>query len=295
MLGEMLSIAIGVFFVYLLLSLICSTVVEGLSKIFALRSRNLEKWISSLLNSPRGEGLTARLYSHPLIDALPKEALSGRPSCIPPDTFALALADVIVGDGAEKMPQAPGDLIETVRKLECDNRTKRALGTLLSGASDLKEALARMADWFDKPMDMVRAAYANLVGTVVFFVAVAVCVALNLDTIMIGRALWNQCQLRAEVEAAAARFTERWESEDIEEASRDVAVLAVAASELAETGIPLGWSREPDDLRSLPSGFQGWLLKIMGLGATVVAASLGAPFWFDLLRRLIGLRHGRAG
>ncbi|MEU7908022.1 hypothetical protein [Actinoplanes sp. NPDC049118] len=33
-----------------------------------------------------------------------------------------------------------------------------------------------------------------------------------------------------------------------------------------------------------------WLLKLLGLALTAAAAAIGAPFWFDLLNRLVNLR-----
>ena len=33
-----------------------------------------------------------------------------------------------------------------------------------------------------------------------------------------------------------------------------------------------------------------WLLKIIGLGITAVAISMGGPFWFDLLGKVIPMR-----
>jgi hypothetical protein len=40
----------------------------------------------------------------------------------------------------------------------------------------------------------------------------------------------------------------------------------------------------------LPTDAGGWILKILGLLITIVAVSLGAPFWFDLLKCLINVR-----
>ncbi|AGZ41925.1 hypothetical protein [Actinoplanes friuliensis] len=37
-------------------------------------------------------------------------------------------------------------------------------------------------------------------------------------------------------------------------------------------------------------GARDWLLKLLGLVLTAAAAALGAPFWFDLLNRLVNLR-----
>jgi hypothetical protein len=55
---------------------------------------------------------------------------------------------------------------------------------------------------------------------------------------------------------------------------------------LRAAGLPIGWSS-----RNRPAGLGAWLLKILGLAVTAVAATLGAPFWFDVLNRLGSLRN----
>jgi hypothetical protein len=44
------------------------------------------------------------------------------------------------------------------------------------------------------------------------------------------------------------------------------------------------------DARRYPNGFIEWLLKLIGLLLTAVAASLGAPFWFDILNKFMNVR-----
>jgi|GEM_PF-1846746 hypothetical protein len=59
---------------------------------------------------------------------------------------------------------------------------------------------------------------------------------------------------------------------------------------LADLGIPMGWSRQniphrgQDDTLLLIIGL--WILKVLGIFLTSFAASLGAPFWFDVLSRI---------
>jgi hypothetical protein len=196
---------------------------------------------------------------------------------------------------SKKRPTNVQELLAAIDSSACNKATKKALDALLHDASDLKQVSERITKWFAGPMDMVRAKYKGLIGTVLFFTALAACISLNLDTIMIGGVLWSRCELRANVEAAAARVTERLQAEEVEELPHDAGTLLEAATELKELDIPIGWSSRRDDPRSLPGDFQGWLMKVLGLAATVVAASLGAPFWFDMLNRLIGLRKGRTG
>jgi len=58
--------------------------------------------------------------------------------------------------------------------------------------------------------------------------------------------------------------------------------LDVIEERLGDLGLPLGW-------RSLPRSATTWASKITGLLFTTIALSLGAPFWFDLLSRFVGV------
>lgn len=78
MLGlEMLDVAIGVIFVYLLISLICSAVNELIEAKLKLRAVDLEQGIRGLLNDPDGSKFTKSLYDHPLIYSLFKGDYDG--------------------------------------------------------------------------------------------------------------------------------------------------------------------------------------------------------------------------
>jgi hypothetical protein len=52
---------------------------------------------------------------------------------------------------------------------------------------------------------------------------------------------------------------------------------------LDELAIPIGWTKE-----NFPVDGYGWLVKFGGLIITAAAAAQGAPFWFDLMRKLLG-------
>lgn len=76
--------------------------------------------------------------------------------------------------------------------------------------------------------------------------------------------------------------------------------MCVQLDELAglqQAGLPIGWSR--DDWSSDPGGWSFWyqvLLALAGWLLTALACTLGAPFWFDTLSKLIRLRgSGNAG
>jgi hypothetical protein len=53
---------------------------------------------------------------------------------------------------------------------------------------------------------------------------------------------------------------------------------------------PLGWTNEtfPNVALWPVAGFL--FFKLIGIGATALALSLGAPFWFDLLQKIMNIR-----
>jgi len=117
--SNVLDVAIGMIFVYLLLSLICSAVNEIIEAWLKKRATDLERGIRELLNDPTGGGLVKELYKHHLVSGLfrgtydPQKIDAKRdryqvqglltnkdsahlPSYIPARNFALALMDVFL-------------------------------------------------------------------------------------------------------------------------------------------------------------------------------------------------------
>jgi hypothetical protein len=106
--STILDVAIGMIFVYLLLSLMCSAANEIIELWLKNRAADLERGVRELLNDrDRKTGLVEKIYLHPLVSSLfekpyePKrlgwfKRLFGRvnlPSYIPARNFALALMD----------------------------------------------------------------------------------------------------------------------------------------------------------------------------------------------------------
>ena len=91
-----LDIAIGIVFIYLLVSLIVTAANELIAAVFKMRGRVLWQGLCNLLPSDESkENIAEQVYGHPLIEGL---SHGSRPSYIPSRTFALALLDVISGD-----------------------------------------------------------------------------------------------------------------------------------------------------------------------------------------------------
>src|SRR5438270_5685029 len=83
--STVLEIAIGVIFVYLLMSLLCSALAEFIESLFKFRARDLEKGITKLLGNPE---MAQAFFDQPMV----KTMFQGRrPSYVPARTFSLAL------------------------------------------------------------------------------------------------------------------------------------------------------------------------------------------------------------
>ena len=94
-LGIMLDVAIGLIFAYVLLSLICSGIVEFLSAIFKFRARNLQKIIENILGSH-----TKEFWKQPLIKS--SSHPSKKPSYIPVENFVETIENMILSDSFDK-------------------------------------------------------------------------------------------------------------------------------------------------------------------------------------------------
>jgi hypothetical protein len=150
-------------------------------------------------------------------------------------------------------------------------------------AGNVDRLRTAIEQWFDSAMDRVSGWYKRWTQLWQLIIGLILAVALNINVVTIGLALWNDIPLRTAIVAEAERLAQ--ESESAPRIDRTRALLKT-------TRLPIGW---PDGLPFVQRAFDwttfdgsllaGWLL-------TAIGASFGAPFWFDLLNRFVKLRSG---
>jgi len=291
--STMLEVAIGVVFVYVLLSLVCSALTEWVARLFALRETTLYDGIRRLLADPDDQGLTQALYDHPLIAGLAQSQrrTKGKPAWITPRTFALALMDR-VAPLAEDTTDADRASTSHLRSRAAVSSYKIAQSVLppLVDAADgkIETAIENIERWFNEAMVQVTDWYKRKTQWIILGFAVVVCGLFNIDTIMIANHFSRDATLRASLVAAAETAVR----DSLPKGSDPSVLLARIKTETAQLGLPIGWQDAGQNADRIPGGFLSWLQKVGGLLMSVVAVSLGAPFWFDLLNRLLGLRRG---
>lgn len=281
-----LEVALGLIFVYLVLSLVCSALNETISSVLSWRAKFLREGVANLLDpkdAENGRALMEKLYENPLIDGLVRPVSRWRrkryPSYIPAQTFVAALVDFDVKTTQKRLQE----LIDHVPSPQM----QEALSRLLKYAHGDVAAFQRAAErWFDDSMERVSGWYRRRVQLMLWLLAAAIVLALNVDTVRVAQSLWDDRTVRAAVVARAEAAGAQQQEPDVKRVAKDV-------GSLEELKIPLGWTSE-----TRPDGGGDWAvtiaLKALGLLLTAAALTLGAPFWFDTLSKVARIRSAGA-
>ncbi len=262
--GTLLDLAIGLVFVYVFFSMIASGITEWISRLFKLRAKVLANAIRQLLGSAASNGqLAALLYSHPLIAGLADKSAPG-PTYIPSSHFALALMDLAVqctpGADATSKPQITGAVAFKAGE-------KQLVESIIQGLSSPADVQRRIEKWFEESMERVSGQYKRRTYWSLLLISLAVSIGLGVDTIRLSKDLYNNNSLRAAVTKKAQTAVEK----STDPAKADISI--------AELDLPIGWPKEANKIF-----FLGCIITAFGL-------TLGSPFWFDLLGRLVNLRQ----
>jgi hypothetical protein len=141
--SSILEVALGVTFVYLLLSLICTALNEGIASLLEKRGANLFEGIKNLLNDPTFTGLAQQVYNHGLIGGISQHASdqdkpTRRPSYISSQNFSLALLDILGIRGA--IGAQYGDLLAQAEKADDAYEEARLAAAAAPGDQQLAQA-----------------------------------------------------------------------------------------------------------------------------------------------------------
>jgi hypothetical protein len=317
------DVAIGLIFLYVTLALVCSTANEALATAIGLRARFLEAGLLNLFSgfvseTPAGVATAEEFFKHPLVQGLIRSSRAPRPaaevaavrrgglsrlksalakppypSYIPSRTFVAALLD-IAHESEKAVATAEGDEAEKAREraAKAADDFERALASVpnaqLSNALlALYRSVGRDAarfqhaaeQWFDDAMERVSGWYKRRVHLILAVIAAIVVVLLNADTLTAGRVLWRDDAVRAAV-VKEAQGTAKGTLDD-----------AKLENTVKKLDLPLGWDLKlGNGPTQLPNDGVSWVEKVIGLLLTIGAIQLGAPFWFDLLGKIVRVR-----
>jgi hypothetical protein len=143
---------------------------------------------------------------------------------------------------------------------------------------------------FNEAMDRVSGWYKRRVQLILFLIALVVVGVANADSFAVGKTLWQNDAVRSAVVSQANTVVQNKnqipDCAKTKSGSEAPATQAVASciAKVKQLGLPIGWTGAPSLRgRDIPG-------KIGGLLLTAFAILLGAPFWFDALGKLAGLK-----
>ena len=303
-----LDVAIGISFVFLLLSLICTTVNEMIAGIRKSRAAFLDKGITRLLGG--NDDIKKLLYKHPLIQSLASSDSAICPSYIPANKFVTAALDLISGKG-----NAANDMAAVRAGIKSipNEHLQVTLTTIMDKAHDDPAMVQHLLEqWFDENMDRVTGWYKKHTQVWAIILASIITLVMNADALRMASLLWTTPTLRAAmVEQAKVRADKARPDESLPLVeypdptnptdSRPVNVpsdQALTPEEKAELAQLTGWTSDrkayDDWKKDSKTGKSPWdilLDHLLGWIVTAIAVSMGAPFWFDTLNRFMNIRN----
>ncbi len=269
-----LDVGIGLLFLYLIFSLVCSAVREMLAAVTNARMRTLSNAITNLLGQKADE-----FYAHGLIQSLHENGR--RPTYIPSSTFSLTTLEILAPTPAD----APRDFAAIRAALhKIQNVPLRQSMVALADASDsdLPTLRKNIERWFEDSMVRASSWYRRKTQWVLFIIALVIATIANVDTIAISNTLSQDGTMRDALVAQATAYVKANPNGPPQSLQETID----SARTRGRLGISLGWQAA-----SLSEALQqiGWL-KIAGLLLSAFAFSLGAPFWFDTLSKVVTIR-----
>lgn len=294
-----LDVVIGLIFVYLLLAIICTNLNEWIAGLLGMRANTLKSAVQQLLDGQAGTDapqdvnwFLQQFYKHPLIVGMSKpDKPSAHPAYIAPRAFAVAVMDIVTQEKQGSISFA--DLENGIKAMPDGDVKTSLLAVIQTAHDDVNQAQKNIQAWYEDTMQRVSGWYKQKTQVSTAILATALVLCANADTLQIVKTLWRDPTLRAQlVEQAKNRTTPPAATTvSVEYPDKNnplkPSMKQVSKDELSSLNQVLGWTNQPQ-----PGTTRGWVDHIFGWLLSIVAVSLGAPFWFDLLNKFMRVRNG---
>lgn len=203
------------------------------------------------------------------------------PSRIEPDVFAESLVSMVRPGGA-----AEAQLEAWTSKISQEipeGETRQQLIDLVTTAKgELTSFQKGVASWYERHMSTVSFWYRKQTRWFLFLAGLGLAVVGNIDAVHATSTLYRDESVReAMVEVAVDLGRADCTSEKDDDGDSEVDEECLRKQVDESVTLPIGWGE--DITATTPIG---WLI-------VAVAATLGAPFWFDLLRRALALKASK--
>jgi hypothetical protein len=194
---------------------------------------------------------------------------------------------------------------------------------LKHGENALVAFRTELETWFNSTMDRSSGWYKRNAQIISIIIGLVLAILVNVDTLNIANTLWREPTLRQVIVAEAKSLTaeEFPQDEETDQPDSPEVMVEELQEKLTDLDFPVGWNYLPLEDKQVcslkyisgdkyiwgvphngnclvpkdsPEDPVGLISKILGWLVTAVAASFGASFWFDLLKKIMNVRTSGA-
>ncbi len=187
--------------------------------------------------------------------------------------------------------------------------------------SEMELVRTNIEDWFNNSMNRLTGWYKRRCLITTLFLGILLAVTVNVDSINLVGRLWREPDLRIAILNNIESILTQNNTTTL-----DVGQISNIEQQFTDISLPVGWLGSPVSLKSdqgtnlsgacslfpqqeneiyglFISGecypiinspqvtdLTGWLIKLAGIFISGIAASPGASFWFDMLKKIINVR-----
>ncbi len=324
-----IDVVIGLVTIFFLASMLASSVLEIIARMFAVRGKMMHEGLSRLVPD---RWVYLRLINHPMVSSLfrVRPGEGNPPSYLPARNFSIALIDTLFSHQEVSQQKSKAESPKLAKNGEFEQSNKdlkglnqaiakakdddlsigHALKIVIDAAPDMETAAKEIENWYDSGMQRVSGWYKGYAQKRLFWIGLVTAILFNIDTLQITDYLTQSSTLRDSVVARAETVVEHGNAALPSESAVDP---YTELAQLYQQGLPVGYAclsvfRESDSQNvslsqdessricacweSMKNAWnENFLLKILGWLITAVAVSFGAPFWFDSMKKLVNLRN----
>ncbi|MGA1543920.1 MAG: hypothetical protein ACO388_03780 [Saprospiraceae bacterium] len=276
-----IELLVALVFTLLIMSLLTSSILEVLALIFGFRNKKLLKALELIL----GKGpLYQEFIQHPGFTQLgiAESGWHKTPTYLSGEQFTALLNRFIPftqlkSQGTQEYPvQIPEELAEN-------------LSMYWEDAGQNEEVFrGKLKHWYQAMMERHSEAYKNFSKKMLFVIGLILTISCNIEVIELGKVLVHQAEVRQIFELAAEQLAVDHAEQsptpnDIEAALK----MVVQYGSAPLSSIPWGWNNNPFASWEASQ----WIWKGLGWLITACAIAMGAPFWYDLLRKILAIKN----
>jgi hypothetical protein len=202
-----------------------------------------------------------------------------------------------------KLPQRSKAFLH--RHIETIQREKVVADLTQTAVERYTRFTQSVEDWFNNVMASISNVFRLYTQLGLGAIAVVVTLYFNLNTLTMADTLWTSPAVREAVVASAELRVQQEMNQSTTDNTSPATPIDIFTQEIQSLNLPVGWTEKElkatgfgflsgivpmveDPNRSVPgtsTNFFGWAL-------TIGAAMFGAPFWYDLLKKLLNIRSG---